>query len=101
MNLMKIVGTSPQNNDGRKEQMLVTRSGDQNDICGLCDEFDLDQAAPERTALGQGRCLARDEASRLHPHVDWNGRTCVLFRLDRPNLQQRRQFVEVQRRANR
>ena len=75
------------------------RSPSPDDICGLCDEFDVDQAAPECAEKGQGLCLARDEASRLHLNVDWNGQTCVLFRLDQPNLRQRRQFVEVQRRS--
>lgn len=69
------------------------------DICGMCDEFDVDQAAPECAAQGMGRCLVRDARGPLHPHVAWDGGTCVSFRLDRPNLRRRRQFVEVQRRA--
>lgn len=69
------------------------------DICGLCDEFDANQAAPECAAVGMGRCLVHDEAGPLELHVPWDGRTCVSFRLDRPNLPRKRQFVEVQRRA--
>lgn len=67
-------------------------------ICGLCDEFDVDQAAPACAALGQGLCL-KAEQGKSFVHVAWDGNTCVSFRLDRPNLRRRRQFVAVQRRA--
>jgi len=66
-------------------------------ICGLCDEFDVDQAAPECAAQGMGRCQVRDEHSRLSLHVEWDGRACISFRLDRPNLRRRRQFIDLQR----
>jgi hypothetical protein len=69
------------------------------DICALCDEYSVRQAAPEQAARGMGRCLVRDESGPLHLHVEWNGRTCVSFRLDRPNLATRRQYVALQRRA--
>lgn len=77
----------------------VMRSPNPDHICGLCDEFDVDQAGPELAAQGMGRCLLRDEQCRLDLHVAWNGWPCVGFRLDRPNLRRRRQFVEVHRRA--
>jgi hypothetical protein len=76
------------------------RSQRTDDICGLCDEFDVDQAAPDCAAQGQGRCLVRTVESRLALHVDWNGWPCVSFRLDRPNLRQKQQFVTAQRRAS-
>lgn len=71
-------------------------------ICGLCDEFDIDQAAPEFAQLGMGRCAVRAERpppAVLAVHVGWDCGACVSFRLDRPNLRRRRQFIEVQRRA--
>lgn len=75
------------------------RSQNPDHICGLCDEFDVEQATPECAARGMGRCLVRDPRGPLHLHVDWGDGGCVSFRLDRTNLRQRRQFVEVQRRA--
>ncbi len=75
------------------------RSQNPDHICGLCDEFDVDQAAPECAKQGMGRCLVRDASGPLHLHVDWSDGGCVSFRLDRPNLRRKRQFVEVQRRA--
>lgn len=77
----------------------MTRELGPDDICGLCDEFDVDQAPPECAAKGMGRCLVHDAAGPLELYVPWDGRTCVSFRLDRPNLRRKRQFVEVQRRA--
>ena len=68
-------------------------------ICGLCDEFDVDQAAPECAAQGMGRCIGRTPESMLDPHVPWNGWPCVSFRLDRQNLRRKRQFITLQRRA--
>lgn len=68
-------------------------------ICGLCDEFDVDQAAPECAAKGMGRCIGRTPESMLDPHVAWDGWPCVSFRLDYPNLRRKRQFVTAQRRA--
>lgn len=77
----------------------MSRSRDTGNVCGLCDEFDVDQAAPEQVAQGRGRCLVRDERSRLALHVDWDGSSCVSFRLDRANLREKKRFVEAQRRA--
>jgi hypothetical protein len=68
-------------------------------ICGLCDEFDVDQAAPELAAQGMGRCLVRDERGQLALHVACGDCSCVSFRLDLPNLRRRRQFIAVHRRA--
>lgn len=79
----------------------MNRSRDAGEICGLCDEFDVDQATSDCAAQGMGRCMVRDARGPLHLHVAWDGDTCVSFRLDRPNLRDRRQFVEVQRRAQR
>lgn len=75
------------------------RSPNPDHICGLCDEFDVAQAAPECAAQGMGRCLVRDERGPLTLHVPWDGRSCISFRLDRPNLRRRRQFVDAQRAA--
>lgn len=71
-------------------------------ICGLCDEFDVDQVAPEFVELGMALCRVRAEQAApavLAVHVAWDCGACVSFRLDRPNLRSKRQFVEVQRRA--
>jgi hypothetical protein len=75
------------------------RSPNPDHICGLCDEFDVDQAGPELAAQGMGRCLVRDERGPLHLHVAWDGWTCVSFRLDVPSLRRRQQFALAQRRA--
>jgi hypothetical protein len=75
------------------------RARDPDAICGLCDEFDVDQVAPEPAGPGTCRCLARDEGCHLALHVEWSDGACVSFRLDRTNLRRRRQFVSVQRRA--
>nr|WP_314540094.1 hypothetical protein [uncultured Massilia sp.] len=75
------------------------RSPNPDHICGLCDEFDVDQAAPGCAAKGEARCLARTEASMLNLHVPWDGWPCVSFRLDWPNIRRKRQFITVQRRA--
>lgn len=68
-------------------------------ICGLCDEFDVGQAAPEYAALGMARCMVQSENPPLSAHVSWDGSACVSFRLDRTDLHAKRQFVEAQRRA--
>ena len=65
------------------------------DICALCDEFSVKQADPEQAEAGIGRCLART-GTRLADHVHWNESTCVSFRLDRPNLGKRRQYIQIQ-----
>jgi len=68
------------------------------EICGLCDEFTVKLAAPEKAAAGQGLCLVAEQGKELQ-HVNWDGRPCVSFRLDRQHLSARRQYVAVQRRA--
>jgi hypothetical protein len=75
------------------------RSPNPDHICGLCDEFDVDRAAPECAARGMGYCIAHGEDGYPEPHVQWDGMACITFRLDRPNLRRRRQFIDVQRRA--
>jgi len=70
---------------------------DKGDICALCDEWSLKQAAPEYAAIGMGRCLARHDHGHLSVHVGWDSETCVSFRIDRTNLAKRRQYVEIQR----
>jgi hypothetical protein len=69
------------------------------EICAMCDEFTLKQAEPAKAATGQGLCLVAEQGRPLH-HVDWHGRTCVSFRLDRENLTLRRQYVAQQRGTN-
>ena len=68
-------------------------------ICGLCDEFDVDQATPELAERGVGLCRVRAERGQLAAHVGCDERLCVSFRLDRPNLRRRRKFVDAHRRA--
>lgn len=75
------------------------RGSNPDHICGLCDEFDVDQAEPEQAAQGMGRCLVRDARGSLSHHVAWSDGKCVSFRLDRPNLRRRRNFVDAHRRA--
>jgi hypothetical protein len=76
------------------------RSRDADYMCGLCDEFDVDQAAPELTAQGMGRCLVRDERGPLDLHVACGDGSCVSFRLDRDNQRRRRQFIDAHRRVH-
>lgn len=67
------------------------------DICAMCDEFSVKQAAPEMAELGMGRCRKHFEHGHgLDIHVGWNSRTCVSFRLDRGNIAARRQYVQMQ-----
>jgi hypothetical protein len=68
------------------------------DICALCDEYSVKLADPEKAAQGRGQCQKAEQGKPL-AHVDWDGGTCVSFRLDWPNLAPRRQYVAVQRRA--
>jgi hypothetical protein len=75
--------------------MSAIRNHDQ--ICAMCDEYSVKQAAPEYAALGMGRCLARHDHGHLSVHVGWDCETCVSFRLDRSNLAKRRQYVATQR----
>jgi hypothetical protein len=75
--------------------MSAIRNHDQ--ICAMCDEYSVKQAAPEYVALGMGRCLARHDHGHLSVHVGWDCETCVSFRLDRANLAKRRQYVQIQR----
>ena len=76
------------------------RSRDADYVCGLCDEFDVDQVAPELAAEGMGRCSVRDERGPLALDVACVDGSCVSFRLDRLNLRRRRQFVEAHRRVH-
>lgn len=76
------------------------RSPNPDHICGLCDEFDADRADLEYAECGMGRCQVHAEGGVLAVHVAWDGRPCVSFRLDRPNLRAKREFVAVQRRAH-
>lgn len=76
------------------------RAPNSDHICGLCDEFDAGLAAPEYAACGMGRCRVHAEGGVLAVHVPWDGWPCVSFRLDRPNLRAKRQFVALQRRAH-
>jgi len=76
--------------------MIRGRGAD--DICALCDEYSVKLADPEQAAQGRGLCQVAEPGRQLG-HVDWDGRTCVSFRLDWPNLAARRQYVAVQRRA--
>lgn len=64
------------------------------DICALCDEFSVKRANPEYASLGMGRCLGEE---RIVRHVAWDSRTCITFRLDKPNIAARRQYVQQQR----
>ena len=63
------------------------------DICALCDEFSLRGADPAKPGTG----LCQVAVGRQLRTVDWHGRTCVSFRLDRPNIAARRQYVQEQR----
>lgn len=73
------------------------RSRDADCVCGLCDEFDVGQVAPELAAEGMGRCHVRDERGPLALHVACGDGSCVSFRLDRLNLRRRRQFIDTYR----
>lgn len=74
---------------------MISASPD--DICAFCDEWTRKGVDPALTEIGMGRCQARSESERLNLHVGWNATKCVSFRLDRPNLGKRRQYVEQQR----
>lgn len=74
----------------------MTRPTTPDDICALCNEYSIREAAPEYAALGMGRCLARTTRF-LSAHVAWDEKPCVSYRLDRPNIVKRRQYVQVQR----
>lgn len=68
----------------------MTRRTGPDDICAMCDEFSLRGADPAKP--GTGVCQIA-EAGRPLRTVGWNGPTCVSFRIDRPNLEKRRQYV--------
>lgn len=68
-----------------------------NQICALCDEYSVKQAAPEFAELGMGRCLARHESGVLSIHVSWDAPFCVSFRQDRANIVARQQYIQVQK----
>jgi hypothetical protein len=72
--------------------MIRGRSPDH--ICALCDEYSVKQADPA-AGTGMGRCMVRT-GGHLSQHVEWNGSTCVSFRIDRKNLAARRQYVTMQ-----
>jgi hypothetical protein len=65
-------------------------------ICGLCDEFDVDQAAQDQAAQGMGLCQIAERGRPLR-HVPCDSIGCVSFRLDRKNLTVRRRHVKMHR----
>lgn len=71
---------------------MIRRTGP-DDICAMCDEFSLRGADPAKP--GTGVCQVAEAGRPLH-QVEWNGHTCVSFRLDRPNIEKRRQYVAQQ-----
>lgn len=73
----------------------MTRAPSTTDICAFCDEFR--KAAPEYADLGLGRCRVHEGQPPLSVHVRWDARTCISYRLDKPNLSARREFVDKQR----
>lgn len=75
----------------------MTRAHDPEDICAMCDEYRVRDAEPEYAAVGMGRCNVQADNPPLSKHVAWDNRTCLSFRLDRPNIVARRQYVQVQR----
>jgi hypothetical protein len=69
---------------------------DRDEKCALCDEYSVREAEPEFADVGMGRCMARDPKGFLSPHVAWNAETCISYRIDRPNLGKRRQYIAIQ-----
>lgn len=76
----------------------MTRTHNPDDICATCNEYSVKLAEPEYSALGMGRCGVA-EPGKPHRHVAWDNPTCVSYRLDRPNLAARRQYVAIQQRT--
>lgn len=68
----------------------MTRTRTPEDICAYCDEYL--KAPPEYAELGMGRCAAHTDGV-LSAYVEWNGRTCVSYRVDKLYLAQRREYV--------
>lgn len=67
------------------------------EICARCDEFSI-KDDPARAAQGIGRCKGYDGA-RHHPvpsYVAWNGRTCIVFRME-PDIRPRERWIKLQR----
>jgi hypothetical protein len=75
----------------------MIRGASPDDICALCDEYSVKQAAPEYAAIGMGLCPVKRDNPPLSAHVSWDAPACVSFRLDRVNVVARRQYVQVQR----
>lgn len=71
----------------------MTHRAGPDDICAMCDEFSLRGADPAKP--GTGVCQVAETGRPLR-HIEWNGRTCVSFRLDRANIELRRQYVQTQ-----
>lgn len=69
---------------------------DRTEICALCNEYSVREAEPEYAELGMGRCMLRDPRGYLKTHVAWNNKPCVGYKLDKPNLAKRRQYIAVQ-----
>jgi len=72
----------------------VTWRRDSGEVCGLCDEFDVDQAAPDQAAQGMGLCQIAERGRPLR-NVPYDSIGCVSFRLDWKNLTVRRQHVRA------
>lgn len=62
----------------------------------MCDEYSVRTAEPEYAEIGMGRCNVQAENPPLSKHVSWDAAPCVSFRLDRPNIAARRQYVQLQ-----
>jgi hypothetical protein len=78
----------------------MTRTHNPEDICAMCDEFKLKDADPAYRDIGMGICQKRvDTPMYSLVYVAWSNPTCVSYRLDKPNLSVRRQYVAMQRQA--
>jgi len=72
----------------------MTRISNPDHICGLCDEFDVEQAAPAHAAQGMGLCQIAERGRPLR-HVPCDSIGCVSFRFDRKNITVRRRHVQA------
>lgn len=78
----------------------MTRAHNPDDICATCDEFKLKDADPAYRDIGMGICQKRvDTPMYSLVYVAWNNQPCVSYRVDRPNLAARRQYVAQWRQA--
>lgn len=78
----------------------MTRAHNPDDICATCDEFKLKDAEPAYCDIGMGICQKRVDTPMYDlKYVGWNNGACISFRLDRPNLAKRRQYVAQWRQA--